>query len=126
MRTHEIIVGWLHLVAGLFVFGVVAILWYLAAQLASLFDGSFIPGLFAKFGIPIAVFLLAASGLEIASSVALIRRNAEPHAWARPVLIGVSALQLLIFPIGTAVAIYTIWALLVLKPDAPTLPTPGV
>ena len=126
MRTHEIIVGWLHLIAGLFVFGVVAVLWYLAAQLASMFAGSFIPGLIAMLGIPIAVVLLAASVLESAASIALIRLDAGPHAWARPVLIGVSAVQLLIFPIGTAIAIYTIWALLVLKPDLPALPTPRV
>ena len=119
MRTHEVIVGWLHLIAGLFVFGAVAVLWYLAAQLASLFAGTFIPELFAMFGIPIAVILLAASGLEIAASIALIQRNVASHGWARPVLIGLSALQLFLFPIGTAVSIYTFWALLFQK-TAPT------
>ena len=123
MRTHEIIVGWLHLIAGLFVFVLVAFLWYLAAQIAAMFAGTFIPGLFAIVGIPIAVIFLAASAVEIASSIALIRRSVGPHAWARPVLIGVSALQLLIFPIGTAIAIYTIWALLFLKPDSADPPT---
>ena len=118
MRTHVIIVGCLHLIAGLFVFGCVAVLWYLAAQIASLFVGTFIPELIAMLGIPIAVILLAASGLEIAASVALIRPGVSPHAWARPMLIGMSALQLLIFPIGTAIAIYTFWALLLLKSDA--------
>ena len=123
MRIHEIVVGWLHIAAGVFVFGVVAILWYLAAQLAYLVSGTFIPVVFVIFGLPIAVILLATSGLEIASGIALIGINVGPHAWARPVLIGVSALQLLIFPTGTAIAIYTIWALLFLKPDAPALPS---
>ena len=126
MRIHEIITGWLHFIAALFVFGLVAIFWCLAAQIASLFADTFIPELFAMYGIPIAVILLAASRLEIAASIALISRNVGPHAWARPVLIWVSAVQLLIFPIGTAIAIYTIWAFQVLKPDAPALPTSGV
>ena len=126
MRTHEIIVGWLHLIAGLFVFGCVAMIWYAAAQLASWFAGTFIPGLVAAVGIPIAVTLLAASGLEMVAAVALIMRNVKPHAWARPVLIGVSALQLLIFPIGTAIAVYTFWALLSQKLDATELRTPVV
>ena len=123
MRTHEIIVGWLHIAAGAFVFGIVAILLYLAAQLAYFVSGTFIPHVFVIFALPIAVILLATSGVEIAAGVALIGRNAAPHGWACPVLIGVSALQLLIFPIGTAIAIYTIWALLFLKPDVPALPT---
>lgn len=117
MRTHEIITGWLHLVAGLFVFGIVAVLWYLAAQIASLFAGTFIPELFTMFGIPIALILLTASGLEIAASVALIQPNPAAHGWARPALIALSALQLFIFPIGTAVSIYTFWALLFHKPE---------
>ena len=116
MRTHEIITGWLHLVAGLFIFGCVAMIWYAAAQLASWFSATFIPGLLATVGIPIAVTLLAASGLEIVAAVALVMRNVKQHAWARPVLIGVSALQFLLFPIGTAIAVYSLWALLSQSP----------
>lgn len=115
MRTHEIITGWLHLIAGLFVICCVAMIWYAAAQLASWFDATFIPGLLAAVGIPIAVTLLTASGLEIVAAVALVMRNAKPQGWARPVLIGASALQLLIFPVGTAIAVYTFWALLFSK-----------
>ena len=127
MRTHEIITGWLHLIAGLFIFGCVAMIWYAAAQLASWFSATFIPGLLATVGIPIAVTLLAASGLEIVAAVALVMRNVKQHAWARPVLIGVSALQLLLFPIGTAVAVYSLWALLSqspvsIEPGAPVVP----
>ena len=124
MRTHEIIVGWLHIAAGAFVCGIVAILWYLAAQLAYFVSGTIIPDIFVIFALPMAVILLVTSGAEIAGGVALIGRNVGPHGWARPLLIGVSALQLLIFPIGTAIAIYTIWALLFLKPAVPALPTP--
>ena len=115
MRTHEIIAGWLHVIAGAFVFGCVAMIWYAAAQLAFWFSATFIPGLLATVGIPIAVTLLAASGLEIVAAVGLVMRNVKQHAWARPVLIGASALQLLIFPIGTAIAVYTFWALLTQK-----------
>ena len=116
MRTHEIITGWLHLIAGLFIFSCVATIWYAAAQLASWFSATFIPGLLAMVGIPIAVTLLAASGLEIVAAVVLVMHNVKQHAWARPVLIGVSALQLLLFPIGTAIAVYSLWALLSQSP----------
>ena len=127
MRTHEIITGWLHLIAGLFIFGCVAMIWYAAAQLASWFSATFSPGLLATVGIPIAVTLLAASGLEIVAAVALVMRNVKQHAWARPVLIGVSALQLLLFPMGTAIAVYSLWALLTqspvsIEPGAPVVP----
>ena len=127
MRTHEIIIGWLHLIAGLFVFGCIATIWYAAAQLAFWFGATFIPGLLATVGIPIAVTLLAASGLEIVAAVVLVMRNVKQHAWARPVLIGVSALQLLLFPIGTAIAVYSLWALLTQNPvstesGAPVVP----
>ena len=127
MRTHEIITGWLHLIAGLFIFGCVAMIWYAAAQLASWFSATFIPGLLAMVGIPIAVILLAASGLEIVAAFSLIMGNAKQYAWARPVLIGVSALQLLLFSIGTAIAAYSLWALLTqnlvsTEPGAPVVP----
>ena len=112
MRTYEIITGWLHLIAGLFIFGCVATIWYAAAQLASWFSATFIPGLLATVGIPIAVTLLAASGLEIVAAFSLVIGKAQQYAWARPVLIGVSALQLLLFPIGTAIAVYSLWALI--------------
>ena len=60
------------------------------------------------FGRPVAVALLAFATLEVAAAVALLRRR----RWARYGLYGVTAAQLVIFPIGTALALYTSWALM--------------
>ena len=64
MRNHEIAVGWMHVVAGLFVLGCVSLLWVLAAQLAPSFEGTFVPELFKTFGRPIALVLLGLAGLD--------------------------------------------------------------
>lgn len=109
----------MHLIAGLFVFGCVAMICYAAAQLASWFDATLILGLLATVGIPIAVTMLVASGLVIVAAVALVKLDANPRVWPRPVLIGASALQLLIFPSGSAIAVYTFWALLSQRPVSP-------
>ena len=86
----------------------ISTLWICAALLTPVFDGSFIPGLVAMFGRPVAVALLAFATLEVAAAVALLRRR----RWARYGLYGVAATQLVIFPIGTALTIYTLWALM--------------
>ena len=61
------------------------------------------PGLEAMFGRPVAVALLAFAALEVAAAVGLLGRR----RWARFALYGVGAAQLVIFPIGTALTIYT-------------------
>ena len=60
------------------------------------------------FGRPVAVALLAFATLEAAAAVALLRRR----RWARFGLYGIAAAQLVIFPIGTALTIYALWALM--------------
>ena len=120
MRNHEIAVGWMHVVAGLFVLGCVSLLWVLAAQLAPSFEGTFVPELFKTFGRPIALVLLGLAGLQTLAAVALLRGM----RWPRAVLMGVSLLHLAIFPVGTALSIYTFWALLY-KP-APALQVEAV
>lgn len=71
MRTHETIVGWLHVAAGAFAFGCIALL--------------------------------------------------QRQAWPRTALLTIGALQLVAFPIGTALGAYTFWALLH-TPDTATAP----
>ena len=60
------------------------------------------------FGRPVAVALLAFAALEVAAAVGLLGRR----RWARFALYGVGAAQLVIFPIGTALTINTLWALM--------------
>ena len=109
LSIHRKIASWLHIAVGALIAALTFTLWICAALLAPVFDGSFIPGLVAMFGRPVGVALLAFATLEVAAAVALLRRR----RWARYGLNGVAAAQLVIFPIGTALALYTLWALVV-------------
>jgi hypothetical protein len=73
-------------------------------------------------GTVVAVFLLLISIPGLVGGIGLLKRR----WWARPLLIVIGALNLLSFPFGTAVGIYTLWALL--KPETRELltPNPGV
>ena len=108
LNIHRKIASWLHIAVGALIAALISTLWICAALLAPVFDGSFILGLVAMFGRPVAVALLAFATLEVAAAVALLRRR----RWARYGLYGVAATQLVIFPIGTALTIYTLWALM--------------
>ena len=108
LSIHRKIASWLHIAVGALIAALTSTLWICYALLAPVFDGSFIPGLVAMFGWPVAVALLAFATLEVAAAVALLRRR----RWARFALYGVGAAQLVIFPISTALTIYTLWALI--------------
>jgi hypothetical protein len=101
------IAAYLHIVASLFVIGIFGLLWYAAAGLASVFEGSFVPGLVAMFGKPIAIFAISFGVLEMTASIAVLRYK----SWGRYTLLVVSVAQIWIFPIGTALSIFTFWAL---------------
>ncbi|MGH9831424.1 MAG: hypothetical protein ACREBD_31300 [Blastocatellia bacterium] len=73
-------------------------------------------------GTLIALFLLLISVPGVIGGIGLLQR----YWWARPLLIVIGALNLFSFPLGTAVGVYTLWALL--KPETRELltPNPGV
>ncbi|RZI71768.1 MAG: hypothetical protein EOP80_14600 [Variovorax sp.] len=112
-RVHEIVAAWLHVAIALLVAGCVAFLWFAAAELAPLMQGSFIPGLIAWVGRPVALTLFAVTALQLGAAVALLRQPGRGGT----VLIVLSLLLLVIFPIGTAVGIYSLWALLVARAE---------
>jgi hypothetical protein len=108
MSLHRRIAAWLHVAVAAFIVGATGMLWICAAMLAPTFEGSFVPDLVAMFGRPIAVALIAFGTLEAAAAIAVLRGR----EWGRVALVMISALQLVVFPIGTAVALYTGWALI--------------
>jgi hypothetical protein len=108
MNTRRKIAAWLHIAAAAFVATLVAGLWVCAALLAPTFEGTFVTELVAMFGRPIAVALLVFTVVEAAAAAALLRGQ----AWAAQVLMGVGLLQLPVFPIGTALSLFTLWSLL--------------
>jgi len=101
------IAAYLHIAASLFVIGIFSLLWYAATGLASLFEGSFVPDLVAMFGKPIAIFAIVFGLMEMAAAIAVLQNQ----SWGRRALFVVSVAQIWIFPIGTALSIFTFWAM---------------
>lgn len=101
------IVAGLHLLLGVLVVGCVLLLWAAAAEFAPWFKGSFVRDLFTWIGRPVAAAFLVFGTVEMAGAGALF----AARRWARWPLGLVSLLQLWIFPIGTAVAAYSLWVL---------------
>ena len=107
MNKHLLAVAWLHVTVSAFVIICVSVIWIASAGLSSTFEGTFIPGLVAMFGKPLATLLLTLAAVELISAVALTRAG----LWSRYPLRFISFLLLFAFPIGTSVAIYTFWAM---------------
>ena len=107
VSNHRRIAAWLHIGAGTFMPAVVALLWVCAARLAPIFDRTFFPELTSAVGRPVALVRLAFVALEVAAAAALLRRR----RWAADALLAVGVAQLAIFPIGSALALYTLHAL---------------
>lgn len=112
-RKHDAIVGWLHLIAGVFICACISIIWVSLVQLAPLFKQTGIPILISLYFGPISICLLVLGLVETIAAIALLLR----HTWARAVLLGLSAILCLAVPIGTLLAGYTIWALVLHRPN---------
>lgn len=108
MRGHEIAVGWIHLALSLTLITFVGVMWWAAAGLAAVVKGTWIPQLISMFGKPIAIAIIVIALVDLVAAVGMLRGQ----SWARPMLIGISVLELPIFPFGTAVSLYTLWTLL--------------
>ncbi len=116
-RKHHVIVGWLHLIAGVFIGACISIIWVSLVQLAPLFKQTGIPILISLYFGPISIFMLVLGLVEIVAAIALLLR----HTWARAVLLGLCAILCLAVPIGTLLAGYTVWVLVWHRPDNPVV-----
>jgi hypothetical protein len=112
-RKHHVIIGWLHLIAGVFISVCISIIWVSLVQLAPIFEQTGIPILISLYFGPISLCLLVLGLAEVTAAIALLLR----HTWARAVLLGVSAILCLAVPIGTLLAGYTVWAFVLQRPD---------
>ena len=113
MQNHTKIVGILHAVFG--AFGLLAaVVVFLAIAGGGLLSGDAgAMAVTALVGTVIAVFLAVLSLPAIIGGVGLINGK----SWARVLVLVLGFINLLNFPIGTALGVYTIWALM--KTDAP-------
>lgn len=108
MERHITLVAALHvglgilgLIGGTFVFAVVAGSGVLSGDPTAMAITSFI-------GLAVAGFLYATSLPGLIGGIGLLRRK----SWARIVLLIVSVLDLFHVPVGTLIAVYTLWVLL--------------
>ena len=107
MRNHEVIAAWIHVVVSVSLCAAIILLWVSAVQLGSIFRWSLFQGIVEMFGKPFAIALIVIALIDLAGAVGLLRQQ----RWARPVLIGISVIELPIFPFGTALGAYTLWTL---------------
>lgn len=112
-NRHIDIVGYLHLAYGAFLL-VMAIVVVIGALVGSLFTFDVL-GVFATLlhGAWAGLILLLIALPSLAGGFGLLRRM----NWARSLVIVMSLVALFSFPIGTALGIYSLWALL--RSEAP-------
>ena len=108
MSTHVKIIGWLHIIYGLLglllAFGMVA-----GGMLGGAFSGS-VRGMigFGLIGTVGGVFVAAFAIPGLIAGYGLLKY----YDWARIIMIVIAVLELIRFPVGTAIGVYTLWALL--------------
>jgi hypothetical protein len=107
MEKHINIIAWLHI--GLSIFGILAgifvfVVLHFVGDLANDQDAKFILSIIAR-GVAGFIILLSIPG--IIAGIGLLKRK----EWARILALIISVISLLNFPLGTAVGVYTIWAL---------------
>jgi Ni,Fe-hydrogenase I cytochrome b subunit len=107
MERHINIVAALHI--GLSILGIligifVYVLLYFVGDLSNDNDAQFILSIIAKV---LVVFMVVLSLPGIIAGIGLFKRK----EWARILTLIISVLDLVNFPVGTAVGVYSIWAL---------------
>lgn len=107
MKTHINLVATLHIVFS--VLGLIAALFFyvffgVVGDIADDMEAEFVLNI---IGSSLAVFFAIISVPGIIGGVGLLKRK----EWARILVIIISALDLLNFPLGTALGVYSIWAL---------------
>ena len=115
MQQHLTILGWLYIALG--AFGVLAAVFILVIMggvgLASGDAGS--AAIMGIIGFFVAIFAAIMSLPSLIGGWGLLNGK----SWSRILVLVVGCLQLLGFPVGTAIGVYTIWALT--QPEAQTL-----
>ena len=109
-ETHVKIVAWLHIVLsalGLLVTALVFLIFVGIGLLLAASDETAAMGIFAVIATIVGVFLLLVSVPGLIGGIGLLQRQ----NWARILVLILSVLQLFNIPFGTAVGVYSLWAL---------------
>lgn len=113
MDLHTRLVAWLHIA-----FGLIGAFFMLFATLAAggavaLADAPDLPGFLLGLGMTAVVVLTILALAQAASGWALL----QGRSWARVAVIVFGVLGLLQIPLGTALGLYTLWVLVIRKPQ---------
>lgn len=109
-ETHTNIVGWLHIVLsalGLLAVAFVMLVFVGIGLLLAATEGSEAMGILAVIGTLVGTFLFLVSAPGLIGGIGVLKRQ----NWARILVLILSVLQLFNVPFGTAVGIYSLWAL---------------
>lgn len=109
-ETHTNVVAWLHIilsVLGLLAVAFVMLVFVGIGLLLAATEGSEAMGILAVIGTLIGTFLFLVSVPGLVGGIGLLKRQ----NWARILVLILSVLQLFNVPFGTAVGIYSLWAL---------------
>ena len=108
MDKHVTVVGALHIGFGIFGILVGIFIFIILASIGVFTEDETAFMVLSIIGTFIGFFMLILSVPGIIGGIGLLKRK----NWARIVVIILSALELINFPIGTAVGIYSLWVLL--------------
>lgn len=109
-ETHVKIVGWLHLllsILGLLLAAFLLLVFLVIGLLLARADEPEALGVLAIIAIAIGFFLFLLSAPGLVGGIGLLKRQ----NWARILVLILSVLQLFNVPIGTALGVYSLWAL---------------
>ena len=109
-ETHTNIVGWLHIVLstlGLLAVAFVMLVFVGIGLILAATEGSEAMGILAVLGTLVGTFLFLVSLPGLIGGIGVLKRQ----NWARILVLILSVLQLFNVPFGTAVGIYSLWAL---------------
>jgi hypothetical protein len=123
MDVHVRAVGILHIVFGALTLGIIALLGLFFSAFVALAQAEWPDiAVFAGFGALLAVPFILVAIVQLVSATFLLRGSIAARTW----VLVVAVLGLLSFPLGTALGVYTLWALLRKPPVSPAPPLPGV
>ncbi len=109
-ETHVKIVGWLHLllsILGLLLATFLLLVFLVIGLLLAAADEPEALGVLAIIAIAIGFFLFLLSAPGLVGGIGLLKRQ----NWARILVLILSVLQLFNVPFGTALGVYSLWAL---------------
>lgn len=108
VRQHVLILGWLHIVGSLIFLAIGAFIFLLLTGIGVASGEAEAMAILSVVGTSVAIFLAILSLPGILAGIGLLMRK----NWGRILAIVVGILNLVNFPIGTVIGVYTLWVLL--------------